>query len=255
MTERVVRLALAAGRRAADLIIAIPLCGTDKREPHILGRKFAVAHLTPTVNPHPMKRVRLIPGILCVALSLGVAGCGPKKEPAPPVPKVTAKEKEPAPPAPKATAKESAAKKTALALPKLGEAPAWKLTDVDGKVVSSADLKGKVMVVDFWATWCGPCRQEIPGYIELAKKYGKDGLVIVGVSLDQEGPEVVKAFGKKFAVNYPLVMADEEVQKAFGGLEVIPTTFLIDREGQVRDRKIGAVETAEYEQRILSVLN
>ncbi|HUR57411.1 MAG TPA: TlpA disulfide reductase family protein [Opitutaceae bacterium] len=197
-----------------------------------------------------MKCVRLVPGILCVALSLGVAGCGPKKEPAPPAPKVTAKEE----PAPQVAPKENAAKTTIAALPKLGEAPAWKLTDVNGQVVSSEDLKGKVVVVDFWATWCGPCRQEIPGYIELAKKYGKDGLVIVGVSLDQEGPAVVKAFGQKFGVSYPLVMADDDVQKAFGGLEVIPTTFLIDREGQVRDRKIGAVETAEYEQRILSVL-
>ena len=74
----------------------------------------------------------------------------------------------------------------------LGSAPSWRLRDLDGNEVSSDQFKGKVVVLDFWATWCGPCRQEIPGYVELQKKYAADGLVVIGVSLDEGGPAVVK---------------------------------------------------------------
>lgn len=133
-------------------------------------------------------------------------------------------------------------------------APGWKLQDLAGKPVSSEDFKGKVVVVDFWATWCPPCREEIPGYIALQEKYGPQGLVIVGVSLDQAGPEVVKAFAAKAGINYPLVMGDDKIVTDFGGVEGIPTTFLIDRRGQVRDRKVGMEPKETYEKKILAVL-
>ncbi|HVU22562.1 MAG TPA: TlpA disulfide reductase family protein [Opitutus sp.] len=136
-------------------------------------------------------------------------------------------------------------------------APDWKLKDVNGKVVNSGQFKGKVVVVDFWATWCGPCRREIPGYVKLQKKYGKDGLVIVGMSVDQQGPEVVKDFIAKYGVDYQIVMADDAATEAFAGdqpIEAIPTTFIIDRDGKIRDRKMGAEDTAEYEKTILQYL-
>jgi len=143
---------------------------------------------------------------------------------------------------------------TAPALPRLAPAPAWTLKDLNGAPVSMAQFKGKVVVVDFWATWCPPCRAEIPGYIEMVRKHGKDGLVIVGISLDQGGPDVVKPFAAKTGINYQLVMGDDAVVAAFGGVEGIPTTFLIDRAGIIRDRKVGAEEAESYERKVLAVL-
>lgn len=183
-----------------------------------------------------MNRTVLASALLIAALA--VAGCGK-----PTVAEATAK------PAPT-----PAASGPRAALPKLGAAPAWKLQDLNGAPIGAEQLKGKVVVIDFWATWCPPCRAEIPGYVELQKKYGPQGLVIVGVSLDQAGPDVVKPFATKMAINYPLAMGDEEIQKAFGGIEALPTTFLIDRDGQIRDRKIGAEETEVYEKKIVAVL-
>lgn len=136
----------------------------------------------------------------------------------------------------------------------IAAAPAWAAKDLTGAEVKSDQFKGKVVVVDFWATWCPPCRAEIPGYVELMKKYGKDGLVIVGVSMDEAGPAVVKAFSDKFGVNYPMVMGDDKVLAAFGGIEALPTTFLIDRNGQIRDRKVGAEATEDYEKKIVGLM-
>ncbi len=133
-------------------------------------------------------------------------------------------------------------------------APAWKLKDVDGKVVTSDQFKGKVVVLDFWATWCPPCRAEIPGYVSLQKKYGADGLVFVGISVDEDGPEVVRKFIKDHAINYPVVMFNADVVNAFGPVEAYPTTFIIDRDGMIRDKKVGSMPTAEYEKDILAVL-
>jgi thiol-disulfide isomerase/thioredoxin len=139
-----------------------------------------------------------------------------------------------------------------VALPAAGSmtgqaAPALTFKDLAGQEVSLAALKGKVVVVDFWATWCGPCRVEIPGYIEMQKKYGKDGFVIVGVSLDQKGPKHVQKFVEANGMNYTVVMGDNDAVDAFGGFNSIPTTFLISREGRILHQKSGAMESAEYE--------
>jgi thiol-disulfide isomerase/thioredoxin len=134
-------------------------------------------------------------------------------------------------------------------------APAWKLKDLDGNVVSSDQFKGKVVVIDFWATWCPPCRAEIPGYVMLQQKYAKDGLVIVGVSVDQDPAAKVKKWVDGHKVTYTIVMQDDDVTTAFGGMDAIPTTFLIDRDGNIRDKKVGEEPTADYEKKILKYLN
>jgi thiol-disulfide isomerase/thioredoxin len=134
-------------------------------------------------------------------------------------------------------------------------APAWTLKDVDGKAVRSADFKGKVVVVDFWATWCPPCRTEIPGYVALQKKYAADGLVFVGISVDGDDQvKAVKDFMQKFAINYPILMADDSIQGAFGVTQGYPTTYIIDRDGNIRNKKVGREPAATYEKAILAVL-
>jgi thiol-disulfide isomerase/thioredoxin len=133
-------------------------------------------------------------------------------------------------------------------------APAWTLKDLDGREVRSDQFKGKVVVIDFWATWCGPCLEEIPGYIALQKKYGPAGLVVVGVSLDRRGPAHVKQFAQARGMDYTLVMGDETVVEAFGNFQAIPTTFLISRDGRMLNQKTGAVPAEEYEKLVQQAL-
>lgn len=132
-------------------------------------------------------------------------------------------------------------------------APTWTLPNLEGKSVSSAEFAGKVVVVDFWATWCPPCRAEIPGYVALQKKYA-DKVVFVGISLDQEGPGVVRDFVKANGINYRIVMGDEKVAEAFGGISGIPATFIIGKDGKIAFSKVGAMPEAKFEEALRKVL-
>lgn len=118
----------------------------------------------------------------------------------------------------------------ALATP---EIPQFSLPTVsDGTVIDSRQLRGKVVLVNFWATWCPPCRKEIPDLIRLQEEFGEKGLVVLGISVDQGGGRVVKKFIKKRKVNYPIVLADQSVVNQFGGVQGVPTSFLFDKTGR-----------------------
>jgi len=118
-------------------------------------------------------------------------------------------------------------------------APDFTLKDADGKTVHLADYKGKVVLLDFWATWCGPCRIEIPWFIDLERKNKDKGFAVLGVSMDDNGWEDVKPFLAQMKVNYRVVIGDDDVSKAYGGVEDLPTTFLIDRQGKIAAIHIG----------------
>jgi thiol-disulfide isomerase/thioredoxin len=118
-------------------------------------------------------------------------------------------------------------------------APDWQLSDVDGKPVKLSDFKGKVVILDFWATWCPPCRTEIPSFVAFQKKYEDKSFTVIGVSLDERGPSVVKSFMRSFGMNYPVVMGTPKIVLDYGGITAIPTTFVIDRQGNSDALKSG----------------
>ncbi len=133
-------------------------------------------------------------------------------------------------------------------------APSFTLQDLNGKQVSLSDFKGKVVILDFWATWCPPCVKEIPHFIELHEQYKDRGFAMVGISLDHQGISVVKSFVQKNQVNYPILMTDGRVDKAYGGITSIPTTFVIDSAGNIRQKYVGYRDKAIFEADIKALL-
>jgi peroxiredoxin len=130
------------------------------------------------------------------------------------------------------------------------KAPNFTLKTGDGKSYELFQNKGKVIVVNFWATWCGPCRKEIPDFIEVYKKYKDQGVEIVGVSLDQGGWEKVNPFVKQNNINYPVVLDNGTVASTFGKIQFIPTTFIIDPSGNIVDEHTGGMTKAMLESKI-----
>jgi thiol-disulfide isomerase/thioredoxin len=123
-------------------------------------------------------------------------------------------------------------------------APAFSLPDLEGNRVELSQFRGKVLVIDFWATWCPPCREAIPELVAMKKKYGPQGFDIVGISLDENPARVIPPFVEQFGINYPIVVANAEVSTAFGGIFGLPTTFIVDRNGNIAQRYIGYVDPA-----------
>jgi thiol-disulfide isomerase/thioredoxin len=136
----------------------------------------------------------------------------------------------------------------------LGQAaPQFALNDLAGQKVDLAGLRGKVVLLDFWATWCAPCREEIPHFVEMQEKYRGQGLEIVGVSVD-DSAEPVRKFYQEYKMNYPVVMGDEKVAGAYGGVLGLPIAFLIDREGKIVKKHIGQTDASLFEREVEELL-
>jgi cytochrome c biogenesis protein CcmG/thiol:disulfide interchange protein DsbE len=193
-------------------------------------------------NQGVLKRIRLAALVsstcLLIAAAITVAGCqrtpgtasnGPKAEPS-------------------ATAdlKPDAERKSA---------PDFELKDATGAPVKLSSLKGKVVLLNFWATWCGPCEAEIPWFIEFQQKYKDRDFTVVGVSMDDDGWKSVKPYMEKHKMNYPLVIGNEQVSTLYGGIDSLPTTFVVDRTGKVATSHSGLVDKADYESEILKLMD
>jgi peroxiredoxin len=127
------------------------------------------------------------------------------------------------------------------------KAPNFSLKDSDGRTVKLTDYEGKVVLLNFWATWCGPCKVEIPWFIQFERKYKGDGFAVVGVSMDEDGWDAVKPFVADEGINYRVLLGNDTVANLYGGVDSLPTTFLIDRQGRIAKVHIGLVSKSVYE--------
>ena len=132
-------------------------------------------------------------------------------------------------------------------------APAFQLNDLEGKPVSLAEAKGKVVLLNFWATWCGPCRAEIPDLVDLQKRYA-DKLEIIALATQEDDDDQVRRFVLHSGINYRVAMAPDEVVRAYGGIAALPTSFVIDAQGRVVQKHIGLNDPTLYERELKAML-
>jgi len=135
-----------------------------------------------------------------------------------------------------------------------GNAPDFTLPELEGNSLTLSDFKGKVIILNFWATWCPPCRREIPDFVELYENYKDKGLLIIGVNLDGGDRSSVKQFSEKYKINYSVVLGNVNVTEDYGGIRAIPTTFIIDREGNIREKYIGYQPGTTFENAVKRLL-
>jgi peroxiredoxin len=133
-------------------------------------------------------------------------------------------------------------------------APDFTLQSLDGKTVRLSDFRGKAVLLNFWATWCQPCKIEMPWFVDLQKQYGPGGLQVIGVAMDDASPEDIAKFAKDLGVDYPILIGKESVGDAYGGLPFLPATFYIGRDGKVVDKVFGLKGKAEIEDNIKKAL-
>lgn len=133
-------------------------------------------------------------------------------------------------------------------------APNFTLQTLDGKDVSLADFRGKAVLVNFWATWCGPCKIETPWLVELQNEYGSQGLQVVGVAMDDSGKDEIAKFAKDMGVNYPVLIGKESVGDAYGGVPALPESFFVGRDGKIVDRILGLKGRGEIEDSVKKAL-
>jgi thiol-disulfide isomerase/thioredoxin len=132
-------------------------------------------------------------------------------------------------------------------------APDFNLPQLDGQNLRLSSYRGKLVLLDFWASWCAPCREETPHLIELQQKYGDRGLQIIGVSMD-DSPDPARAFYQQFHVNYPVVMGNAKTGELYGGVLGLPIAFLIKRDGHIYAKHIGATDPAVFDKEIAILL-
>ena len=133
-------------------------------------------------------------------------------------------------------------------------APNFELKDSTGQNVKLSDYRGKVVLLNFWATWCGPCKVEIPWFIGFQQQYKDKDFAVLGISLDEDGWDSVKPYIAKEKINYRFMVGNDAIDKAFGGLADLPTTFMIDRQGNIAGKHVGLVSKSVYEQEIQKLL-
>ncbi len=135
------------------------------------------------------------------------------------------------------------------------KAPSFALKTQDGRKVTLSEYKGKAVLINFWATWCVPCKLEMPWFVELHKQYGPQGFEILGVDEDEEKDRgQIGRFARKIGVNYPILIGDDAVSKAYGGVEVLPTSFYVGRDGKVVEEAAGLISRDEIEANIKKAL-
>ena len=135
------------------------------------------------------------------------------------------------------------------------QAANFELPDVEGAMVRMADFQDKVLLVNFWATWCQPCLIEIPWFLEFQEQYGPQGFEVIGISLDDEGAEVVKPFMEKHGMTYTVLIGNEETTELFGGILGLPTSYMVDRDGKYYSMHRGLVSKEIIEEELLALLN
>ena len=133
-------------------------------------------------------------------------------------------------------------------------APDFDLKDEYGKSVRLSDYRGKVVLLDFWATWCGPCRIEIPWFSELERQNKNKGFAVLGVAMDDEGWKVIKPFVSELKINYRVLLGNDQASHDYGGLEALPTTFLIDRDGKIAAVHVGLANRKDFENGVEQLL-
>jgi len=170
----------------------------------------------------------------------------PQKLPAP----SSTQQVQPVPPAQSAQSGQQAPEKDTSAHP---IAPDFSLTDLSGKKLDLADYKGKVVLLDFWATWCGPCRIEIPGFVEMQDRYASEGFSVIGLSMDDD-PSAVPGFFKEFRMNYPVAMGDAKISELYGGVYGLPTAFIIGRDGRIYAKLEGAFPVVVFDRDVQQLL-
>ena len=133
------------------------------------------------------------------------------------------------------------------------EAPPFSVRGLDGKTLRLADLRGKPVVLDFWATWCTPCRASMPHLDAMQERYRDRGLVVVGLSLDDVGPQAVRRYAERMRIRFRLAMADERIMDLYGPIRSIPTTFFINRRGELVRRVVGYIDSETMESYVLEL--